>query len=303
MAHHTNTIKLGKSNVGFHVLNNLFLTLCLIIVAVPLVIVLSQSISDPSAVLNGRVTLMPVGFTLKTYTYVFADRMIMTGYVNSIIYTVIGTAIAVFLTVCASYALSVKSLRGGRFILLLFTFTMIFSGGMIPTYLQIRSLKMIDTLWAIILPNAVSAYNLIIARTFFMNTIPGEIYESAEIDGASDMGMFVRIALPLSGSIIAIMALFYAVGLWNVYFDALIYLNSSDKYPLQMVLRNIMSNAQIQSQMVESTGSTVKNTEMMALTEALKYATIVCASVPMLILYPFIQKHFTKGLMIGSIKG
>ena len=298
-----NAIKLSRQDRIFHIFNDIFLLLAIIIVAVPLLNVLSQSFSDPSDVLNGRVMLLPVNPTIESYTYVFHNDSIMSGYLNSIIYTVSGTVISVILTLIAAYPLSRKDLVGCGPIMWLFLFTMIFSGGMIPTYLLVRDLHMLDTIWALIIPNALSVYNMIIARTFFINTIPSELYEAAEIDGASDLTVFFRIALPLSKSIIAVQVLFYAVGLWNMYFDALIYLNDSAKYPLQMVLRNIMTSAQVQSQVVEATGSVSNTSEMLALTESLKYATIVCASVPVLLLYPFIQKHFSRGIMIGTVKG
>lgn len=298
----SNRIKSEKRDIVFHIINYTFLTICMILIIIPLMNVVSQSVSAPSAVLNGKVTLLPVDFTLKTYSYVFKDKLIMTGYMNSIIYTVLGTIISVIITLIAAYPLSRTTLFGKGWFMLIFTFTMLFNGGMIPTYLLIKDLNMIDTMWAIILPNALSVYNMVVARTFFINTIPNELYEAAEIDGASDFRVFLKIALPLSKSIIAVLVLFYAVGLWNVYFDAMIYLNSSELYPLQVVLRNIMTSASTQSKMVEATGA-VQSTDMLAITEALKYATIVAASVPVLLLYPFVQKHFVKGVMIGTLKG
>jgi putative aldouronate transport system permease protein len=298
----SNKIKLSRSNILFNLVNNLFLLLCVLTVAVPLVNVLSQSLSSPAAVLNGKVTLIPVDFTVKSYGYVFHNNSIMTGYANSILYTAVGTAIAVAMTILAAYPLTRKKLHGQKFFLFLFTFTMLFGGGMIPTYLVVKGMGMIDTMWALIIPNAISVYNMIIARTFFMNTIPNELYEAAEIDGANEFTVFFRIVIPLSSSILAVLTLFYAVGLWNMYFDALIYINTASKYPLQLVLRSIMTSARVQSQMVQATGA-VQSTEMLALTESLKYTTIVCASLPVLALYPFIQKHFTRGVMIGTLKG
>lgn len=298
----SNKIKLDSRDKVFHVFNNIVLAFSLLIVAIPLLNIISQSVSEPSAVLNGRVTFLPVGFSLRTYQYVFADKGIMMGYLNSIIQTVVGTIIGVVLTILAAYPLARKGLYGRRVILFLFTFTMLFNGGMIPTFLVVRDLHLLDTMWAIILPNAISAYNIIIARTFFETTLPEEIYEAAEIDGAGDIVTFVKIVLPISKSVIAVMVLFFAVYIWNLYFEPLIYLDSSSKYPLQMVLRNIMTSAQVQGSMVQATGQ-VQNTDMLAMTESLKYATIVCASIPVLLLYPFIQKHFTKGIMIGTVKG
>lgn len=297
-----NQIKLSFHDRIFHVCNDLFLFICLVIVIIPLLNVVSQSISDPSAVLNGKVTLLPVDFTLKTYGYVFHDKSILTGYSNSILYTVTGTLISVFLTLLAAYPLTRKNLPGKKILMFLFTFTMLFGGGMIPTYLLVKNLGMIDSMFALIIPNALSVYNMVVARTFFMSTIPNELYEAAEIDGANDFVVFGKIVLPLSKSIIAVLTLFYAVSLWNMYFDALIYINTATRYPLQLVLRNIMTSARIQSSIVQATG-VVQSSDMMAITEALKYATIVCASVPVLILYPFIQKHFTRGVMIGTLKG
>jgi ABC-type glycerol-3-phosphate transport system permease component len=299
---HSVRIRLDTRDKVFHAVNYVFLGLCIITVMIPLLHVLSQSLSSPSDVLNGRVTFVPVNFTATTYGYVLRDKNIMTGYKNSLYYMAVGTSISVALTILAAYPLARGDLFGRKVFLFLFTFTMMFGGGMIPTYLVVRQLGMIDTIWALVMPNAINAYNIIIARTFFQTTIPTELYEAAEIDGASDTLVFMKVVLPLSASIIAVISLLNAVALWNMYFDALIYLNSAAKYPLQMVLRNIMTSAQMQSAMVEASGK-VASTEMLALTEALKYTTIVCASVPVLALYPFIQKHFTKGIMIGSLKG
>lgn len=295
-------IKMGRQDRVFHMLNGILLILCAFCILVPLVNVISSSISNPSDVLNGRVTLFPVNFSLKSYVYVFKDKSIAGGYLHSIIYTILGTAVSVAMTILSAYPLSRKSLKGRKIFLGFFMFTMFFSGGLIPTYIVVKNLHMLNSMWAVIIPNCLSVYNIIIARTFFNEQIPGELYEAAEIDGANDYDVFFRIVLPLSKAIIAVMALFYAVGLWNMYFDAVLYLNSYDKYPLQVILRNIMNNAQIQASMVEATGR-VTSTDSLAITESLKYTTIVCASVPMLLLYPFVQKYFTKGVMIGSLKG
>ena len=302
MAAKNGRIKLDRRDAWFHFFNDIFLGLCIVLIVVPLLNVVSSAISAPSDVLNGRVLLWPKHVTLTTFSYVFKDKNLMSGYWNSIVYMVVGTVISVTVTMLAAYPLSRKELRGKQLLMFLFTFTMYFSGGMVPTFLVIRQLRMIDSIWAVVLPNALSAYNLIIARTFLTTSIPSDLYEAAEIDGAGDWRVFRSIVLPLSNSILAVMTLLYAVGLWNLYFDAILYLNSSDKYPLQVVLRNIMTSAQMQSSMVEATGA-VQSGEMLAITESLKYTSIVCASVPMLLLYPLIQKHFSKGMMIGSIKG
>lgn len=297
-----NAIKMSRQDRIFHFINAVFLILCAFIILIPLVNVLSSSFSSPSDVLNGKVTFFPVNFSLESYTFVFKDNTIVSGYLHSILYTALGTLISVTMTILAAYPLSRKFLKGRRAFLSFFMFTMFFSGGLIPTYIVVKNLHMLDTIWSVIVPNCLSVYNIIIARTFFNEQIPVELYEAAEIDGANDNHVFFKIVLPLSKAIIAVMALFYAVGLWNMYFDAVLYLNSYDKYPLQVILRNIMNNAQIQANMVEATGR-LSNTDSLAITESLKYTTIVCASVPMLLLYPFVQKYFTKGIMIGSLKG
>jgi ABC-type glycerol-3-phosphate transport system permease component len=297
-----NVIKTSSQDRVFHIFNAVFLLLCSIFILVPTINVISSSISNPSDVLNGKVTFLPVNISLKSYTYIFKEKMIMSGYMNSIYYTVAGTIVAVVMTVLAAYPLSRKELRGKKIFIGLFMFTMIFSGGLIPTYIVVKNLHMIDKIWAVIIPNCLSVYNLIIARTFFTSSIPVELYEAAEIDGANDYDVFFKIVLPLSKAITAVLALFYAIGLWNMYFDAVLYLNTNDHYPLQVILRNIMNNAQVQADMVEATGK-MADADALAITESLKYTTIVCATVPMLLLYPFIQKYFTKGVMIGSVKG
>ncbi|MGB8454155.1 MAG: carbohydrate ABC transporter permease [Anaerocolumna sp.] len=297
-----NNIKTSHQDRIFHFINGIFLALCTLCILIPIINVLSSSISNPSDVLNGKVTFLPVNFSLKSYSYVFKDNSIISGYLHSILYTVAGTIISVTMTILAAYPLSRKILKGKKVLLSFFIFTMFFSGGLIPTYIVVKNLHMLNTIWAVIIPNCLSVYNIIIARTFFNDQIPVELYEAAEIDGANDYDVFFRIVIPLAKAIIAVMALFYAVGLWNMYFDAVLYLNSYDKYPLQVVLRNIMNNAQVQAAMVQATGR-MTDTDSLAITESLKYTTIVCASVPMLILYPFVQKYFTKGVMIGSLKG
>lgn len=297
-----NTIKSSRPDRYFHIFNGIFLALCALCILIPLINVLSSSVSSPSDVLNGKVTFIPVNFSLDSYKYVFQEHSIVSGYLHSIYYTVVGTVISVAMTILAAYPLSRKLLKGRKVILFLFMFTMFFYGGLVPTYIVVKNLNMIDSIWAVIIPNCLSIYNMIIARTYFNDQIPVELYEAAEIDGANDYSVFFRIVLPLSKAIIAVMALFYAVSLWNLYFDAVLYLNTYDKYPLQVILRNIMNNARIQATMVQATGK-MTNADSLAITESLKYTTIVCASVPMLIIYPFVQKYFTKGVMIGSLKG
>ena len=220
---------------------------------------------------------------------------------NSIIYTVSGTVLSIALTLLAAYPLSRDDFRGKKFFTILFVFTMMFNGGLIPTYLLVKNLNLTDTMWAVILPTAVSAYNMIVARTFFKQSIPKEMLEAAEIDGCTDFRFFWKIVLPLSAPIVAVLCLWVAVGLWNSYFNPMIYINSESKYPLQLVLRKILLMSQ-----VDFTTASVdpeKLAKNQYLSEMLKYGTIVISSLPLMIIYPFVQKYFVKGVMIGSVKG
>ena len=218
----------------------LFLVLVLLVVLYPVIYIVSASFSDPNAVTAGKVWLYPVDFSLRGYQVTFQNPQIVTGYLNSLFYTVVGTFISVVLTVFVAYPLSRRDLYGSNFLMFLITFTLIFSGGLIPTYLVVKQLGMIDTRWALLIPQAVAAFQVIIARTFFRATIPEELVEAAELDGCNDLQFLWSVVLPLSKPIIAVLALMYAVSQWNGYFDALIYLKSSDLQPLQIVLRNIL---------------------------------------------------------------
>lgn len=284
-----------------YVFNYFLLFLFLVIIAYPLIFVVSASFSSPSAVIGGRVHLLPVEPTLEGYEAVFKHRLIQSGFVNSIIYTVTGTVLNVVLTILAAYPLSRHDFRGRNLFMFMITFTMLFSGGMIPDYLLVRDLGLRDTIWAIILPGAISAYNVIITRTFFKSTIPRELLEAAQIDRCDDYQFVWRIVLPLSTPIIGVIALFYAVGHWNSYFQAMIYLNTPSKFPLQIVLREVLILNNMDTQML---GSDLQ--EMLRkqnLKELLKYSLIVVSSLPMMIIYPFVQRYFVQGVMIGSIKG
>jgi len=218
-----------------------------------------------------------------------------------VLYTVTGTIINITLTMMAAYPLSRKELSGREVIIAFLFFTMIFEGGMIPTFLVVRDLGMYNTRWAMIIPTTLSVWNVMIAKSFFQNTFPSELYEAAEIDGCSELGIFLKIVLPLSGSIIAVLVLFYAVGHWNSYFNGLIYIKDKNLQPLQVVLRNILASTQYMSEMVDQ--MTTEQLNRLSLVEVMKYAIIVAGNLPVAILYPFIQKHFTKGIFIGSIKG
>lgn len=275
----------------------LFLTFVLLVVLYPLVYVVSSSFSDPLAVSSGRVWLFPVDFSLRGYQVALQNPQLITGYANSIFYSFFGMLIHVTLIISVAYPLSRKKLFGRNVLMFFITFTMIFNGGLIPLYLVVRKLGMIDTRWALLIPSAMNAFAVIIARTFFQTTIPDELLEAAQIDGCSDFRNFLSIVLPLSKPIIAVIALIYVVWQWNAYFDALIYLKSPELQPLQLVLRNIL--------ILNTTGGTDIATmaERQRLADLLKYTLIVLGSLPVLIAYPFVQRYFVKGMLIGSIKG
>ena len=272
----------------------------LIVMLYPLLFVLSASFSNPVRVMNGEMWLWPVEFTLDAYREIIKYDMVWVGYRNTIFYTVVGTSINLVMTILAAYPLSRKDLPGRNIVMFAMTFTMFFQGGMIPTYLLVRDVGMVNTFWALIIPGAIATYNLIIMRTYFQTNIPWEIQEAAHIDGCSNVRLLVSIVLPLSKPIVAVMVLYYAVAHWNSYFPALIYLRNSDLYPLQLVLREILIVSQ--SAFLDASGS-FGLSEKLLLAESIKYALIIIASIPVLVMYPFVQKHFVKGVMIGSVKG
>lgn len=284
----------------FDVVNVVFLMIVTVITLYPLLFVLSASFSNPEYLVRGEVWLLPKGINLGAYIRVFRDENIITGYANSLLYTVAGTLLNVVLTTIGAYPLSRKDLWGKNFFMKVFLFTMFFSGGLIPTYLLIRNLGLLNSFWVMILPGAVSMWNLIIMRTFFQTSIPFELQEAAFIDGCSNISVLLRIILPLSLPIIAVSILFYAVGHWNAYFNALIYLNDNEKFPLQLVLRQILLQNDV-GKMTE-TGVETESQKLLII-ESLRYAIIIVASVPVLLIYPFIQRYFVKGVMIGAIKG
>lgn len=278
----------------------IFLTLLMLTVLYPLIYIFSSSFSSPRAVVSGQVWLLPVEFNLKAYKSIFQSSQLMYGYYNTIIYTVFGTLINLLFTVLLAYPLSVKNFYGRGFIMILLMITMFFNGGLIPTYLLVKDLEMLDTRWAMWLPGALSVFQVIVARTFFQSSIPSELAEAAQIDGCRDTRYLISIVLPLSKPILAVLTLMYAVGHWNAYFDALIYLRSEKLFPLQYVLRNLLILNAADPEMLANTAGKMRE---QGFEQALKYALIVVASVPVLIMYPFVQKHFVKGVMIGSLKG
>ncbi len=279
----------------------IMLWIALIVVSVPIIYIVANSFSSASAVSAGRVLLWPVEPSIKAYQQAFSDPLIMKGYLNSFIYAIGGTLISVTLTIAIAYPLSRRTFYGRNVIMSLLIFTMLFSGGLIPTYLVVQDLGMLNTRWAMVIPSAIGVWQVIIARTFFRSTIPDELYEAATIDGASDLRFLWSIVLPLSKPVIAVIALMYAIFQWNSYFDALIYLKDPGLYPLQIVLRNVLILNTL-------TGSTTANNlaqqlEQQQLANVLKYALIVISSLPVLVIYPFVARHFTKGVMVGAVKG
>lgn len=270
-----------------------------VIMLYPLLVVLSTSFSAPSAVTSGKVWLFPVDFSIQGYKAVFRTNDVLIGYRNSLFYMIFGTIVNLFMTLITAYPLSRDDLVGQGIIMKLFTFTMIFSGGMIPNYLLMKDLGLLNSVWVMIIPGAISVYNMIITRTFIKSNIPKEMLEAAQIDGCSDIQYFVKMVLPLSGAVIAVITLYYAIAHWNAYFNAFMYLNDKDLYPLQIFLKNILVSNQVQADMIVD--EQVQAIEGIA--EVLKYSLIVVAVVPVMIIYPFVQKHFVKGVMIGAVKG
>ena len=292
-------MKMSLTDRIFDIIVNILAVIIIVVILYPLLFVLAASFSDPDYVLQGEVTIFPKGFSLFPYKLVFQNGDIWRGYMNSIIYTVLGTFISITLTICLAYSLSRKDMPHRKFLTLFILFTMYFSGGMIPSYLLVKNLKLYNTMWAVIIPVAINTYNFIVAKTFFENSIPKEMYESAMIDGSGDIRTLWSIVLPLSTSIISVLILYYAVDYWNAYFNALIYLNNEKLYPLQIILRNILLVGQTEQMGSNSVGMG----EKIKMAEAIKYSVIVVSSLPVLIIYPFVQKHFVKGVMIGAVKG
>ncbi|THV42444.1 carbohydrate ABC transporter permease [Glycomyces buryatensis] len=280
--------------VGVYVL----LTTFLLIVLVPLINIVASSFSSPAAVSGGRVFLWPVEFTFRGYEAVLNNEAILAGFGNSLFYAVVGTLVSVALTVMIAYPLSRSELVGRRALIGGVLFTMLFSGGLIPTYMVVRALGMLDTRWAMIIPAAIGAWQVLIAMTFFRSSIPGELYEAAQLDGASDLRFLWSVVLPLSKPLLAVIALMYGIGQWNSYFSALIYLRSEELYPLQLVLRNLLV-------LNNNAGGTnlAGQIEAQQMADLMKFSLIVVSTVPVMLVYPFVARHFNKGVMLGSVKG
>ena len=275
-----------------------FLVLYMILILYPLIFILSASFSNPAAVLRGQMWLWPVGFNLDAYERVFSNVEIGRSFINSVLYTLVGTFISLALTTLAAFCISRKDLPGRVFLTIFFTFTMFFSGGIIPTFLVIRGLGMMNTFWVMVIPGSVSVFNLLIMRTFFLSSIPEELFEAAYVDGCNNTRTLFSVVLPLSTSIIVVMVLFYGVNHWNEFFKALIYIRDRVRYPLQLILREILMQS-----VSEAAFELESNIDRILLSEGIKYATCIIASAPLLMIFPFLQKFFERGVTVGAIKG
>lgn len=301
-------VKNTRSDLVFEIANFTFMVLILLVTAYPLYYTIIASFSEPYDVAKGNVLFWPVGFTVQSYRQVFAYSQIWVGYRNTVFYTILGTLFSLVLTLPAAYTLSKKNLPGRKIITVYFLITMFFSGGLVPTYLLVRNLGLINTWYVLIILGGFSVYNMIITRVYFSSTIPEDIYEAAKIDGASDFRQFFTIALPLAVPVIAVITLYYSVGNWNAYFSALLYITRKELEPLQLVLRRvlIMNELALNEALLQNAlppGQLLDSVQRAYSAYTMKYAVVFIASLPLLVLYPFIQKYFVKGIMIGSLKG
>lgn len=300
--HNKNKIKGTKGDTVFDIANTGLLVLMFIALAYPLIVVISSSFSDPVALMGGKVRFFPVDATLLGYKAVLRHKQIWTGVYNSVIYTVLGTVINMVVTVLAAYPLSRKDFAPRSFLSMMFAFTMWFGGGLIPTYLLIRTMGLYNTRLVMLIPTALSVWNMIIVRTYFQSSISESIFESARLDGCDDIRYLLKIAIPISKPVLAVICLYYAVGHWNTFAHAYIYLQKQEFLPLQVILREIMLLSQMQEMnLSEMTGEFEANAQQ--LSELLKYSLVLVGSLPMIIMYILVQKHFTKGIMLGSVKG
>ena len=295
-----NSIRLSRSDRVFLAVDRLLVFLVFLCVLYPLWYVLIMSFDGD--IYNTSLRMLPSRFSLNGYQAVFNYSMVWTGYLNSVFYMGAGTLVNMAVTICAAYPLSRSDVRGRSFISLLFAFTMYFSGGLIPHYLLVSSLGMINTVWALLLPGAMSVYNMIVMRTYFQTSIPSELREASAIDGCNNMTFLFKIVLPLSTPILAVIAMFYMVGHWNSYFSAMLYLNDRGKYPLQMIIREILVLNTVDSSAMADYDPEAASA-MLERAEIMRYSLVVVASVPMLAIFPFVQKYFVKGMMIGAVKG
>lgn len=285
----------------FVILNTMIMCIIFIAVLYPIIYIVSASFSDSQAVVSGEVWLWPVRPSLEGYKAVFDYKQVWVGFGNSILYTVTGTLVNIVMTVLAAYPLSRRDFYGKNVLMILFMFTTMFTGGLIPGYLLVRDLGMLDTIWSMILPGALTVWNVIITRTYFQMSIPHELLEAAQLDGCNDFQFVWRIVVRLSGPILAVITLYYAAGNWNQYFNAMLYLKSQDHYPLQLVLKDILVKNDVDVGMLSGDPQDAARRE--ALKTLLKYSLIVISTFPLLVFYPFVQKYLVKGVMVGSLKG
>lgn len=295
----TKTIKRSAADRAILSLGYSILALFTIAIVIPLAYVVVASFMDPNVLNNQGISFRISDWSLEAYKRVLEDKMIWRGFANSFFYSITATAISVFITLLAAYPMSKKDLVGRKFFNALFVFTMFFGGGLIPTFILMNQLRLVNTVWAILLPGAFNVWNMILARTYYQS-VSSELWEAAQLDGANEIQYFFKILLPLCKPIIAVLVLWGFVGMWNSYFDAMIYLNDSAKQPLQLVLRSILIQNQPESGMISDMQSTAQRAQ---LAELLKYATIIISSLPLLVMYPFFQKYFDSGIMAGSVKG
>ena len=294
-------MKKSASRIAFEIFNVVFMIVLCAVMLYPFIFTFSASVSNSAQVAAGNVKLLPKGFNLESYKTVLGYQKVWVAYGNTIIYTVVGTAVSLALTICGAYPLSRSDFYGKGVFVFFITLTMIFSGGLIPTFLVVRGIHLYNSMWAVILPGALSTMNMIIMRTFFQG-IPDALEEAATIDGCSDFQILVKIILPLSTASLMTIGMFYAVGYWNSWFPALIYLRDAEKYPLQLLLRQIVLQNQINDLISQQSGTTIEDTTKMV-SETVKYAVVMVATIPILCVYPFVQKYFVKGALVGSIKG
>lgn len=302
MKNKTTKVRQTRADSWFDGVNIFLLCIVLVIFIYPLLFVVSASFSSPSAVWGGKVWLFPVEFNIHGYMEAFKDNEIWIGYKNSIIYTFVGVIINLFVTVTCAYPLSQRNFKARRPLSMFYTFTMFFSGGLIPTYLLVKNLHLLDTMWGVLLPQFATVTNIIITRTFFENNIPQALQEAAFLDGCTNFSYLKKIVIPLSKPILAVMALYYGVNHWNNYFQPMIYLNSQEKFTLQQVLRDKVLEASMLFDMTSGADAAAAAQKIQA-AESMKYCVIILATIPTLMIYPFVQKYFVKGVMIGSVKG
>ena len=299
MTHARHRVRRQRKDVVFDVILYTICALLLIVILYPLWFIIIASFSDPSAVAGGHVWLWPVGFTLEGYQELLRQPQVWLGYRNTIAYTVVGTLIGLAVNIPAAYALSRRDLWGRKGLMGLYVFTMFFSGGLIPIFLTVQQAGLYNTFWVLVLPFSVSAYNIIVARTFFETSLPPDLWDAAQIDGCGNLRFFFTMALPLSKAVISVIALWTAVGQWNSYVNALIYIRDENLYPLQLIMRNIL----ITNQNFAALGTGEAAMIAMRRANLVRYAMIIIATVPIMCVYPFIQKYFDQGVMIGAVKG